>query len=65
MRKMEGSGCPCPDGIPAKSTAQMLSKVSQPLQIAVAPARLLFLPRLLKVASHCLTHSLGCESIMA
>ena len=49
MRKMEGSGCPCPDGIPSKSTAQMLSKVSQPLQIAMAAARLLFLPRLLKV----------------
>ena len=60
VRKMEGtcrnlarvtSGCPCPDGIPAKSTAQMLSKVSQPpLQIAMALARLLYLPRLLKVA---------------
>ena len=22
------SGCPCPDGIPAKSTAQMLSKAA-------------------------------------
>ena len=39
MREIEGtyrhparvaSGCPCPDVIPAKSTAQMLSKVSQP-----------------------------------
>ena len=46
------SGCPSPDGIPAKSTAQMLSKVSQlPLQIAMAAARLLFLTRLLKVAT--------------
>ena len=45
------SGCPCPDGIPAKSTAQMPSKVSQPpLQIAMALARLLYLPRLVKVA---------------
>ena len=60
MRKMEGtyrnlarvtSGCPCPVTNPAKSTAQMLSKVSQPpLQIAMAVARLLYLPRLLKVA---------------
>ena len=60
MRKMEGiyrnlarvaSGCPCPDGVPAKSTAQMLSKVPQPpLQIAMAAARLLHLSRLLIVA---------------
>ena len=35
-----------------QGTAQMLSKVSQhPLQIAMAPARLQYLPRLLKVAS--------------
>ena len=75
MRKMEGtyrslarvaSGWPCPDGIPAKSTAQMLSRVSQsPLQIAMAPARLLNIPRLLLVPPHCFTHFLGCESIMA
>ena len=46
------SGCPCPDGIPAKSTAQMLSKVSQStMQIAMAAARLLYLSRLLKVAA--------------
>ena len=60
MRKMEctyrnlarvASGCPCPGGIRAKSTAQTLSKVSQPpWQIAMAVARLLYLPRLLKVA---------------
>ena len=62
MRKMEGtyrnparvaSGCPCPDGIPAKSTAQMLSKVSQPpLQIAMAAARLLFLSPLPSLHHH-------------
>ena len=39
-----------PDGILAKSTAQMLSEVFQPpLQIAMAAARLLYLPRLQEV----------------
>ena len=48
MRKMEGtyrnlvrvaSGCTCPDGIPARSLAQMLAKVSQPpLHVAMAAA---------------------------
>ena len=60
MRKMEctyrnlarvANDYPCPGGILAKTTAQMLSKVSHPpLQIALAAARLLSLPRLLKVA---------------
>ena len=50
-RNLAASGCPCSDGIPAKSTAQMLSKLSQrPLQIAMAAACLLYLPRFLKVA---------------
>ena len=80
MRKMEGtylnlvrvaSVCPCPDGILAKSTAQMLSKVSQPpplplpLQIAMAAARLFISSQTPEGGPHCPTHSLGCESIMA